>query len=247
MCARDARRTVERRVGVSLRSWCSGRSTSIRQSRKIFRIFFYLITRRSERLQKCLAGGRRPPAAQLSLWLHWGHRTKRIDTHRTRTGHHDGNRRRTTPTQPPTSSRAVTRAVTHATYISSMRAVNSTIHLRNTAPPQGPQPCLQVSAHRTRPAAARLTGDLRTGGRTTHSPVHGCLRPPATGGNRRPGRGRTPPQHTSCAGTSNCRTECTSHSPASSSPAAGVEDIPPHDSCGGISSTPAAFHEDAGP
>ena len=51
-------------------------------------------------------------------------------------------------------------------------------------------------AHRIRPAAARLTGDLRTGGRTTRSPVHGCLPPPSKGGNRGPGRGRTPPQHT---------------------------------------------------
>ena len=91
----------------------------------------------SERLQKRRAGGRRPPAAQLSLWLQWGHRTKRIDMHRTRTGHHDGNRRRTTTTQPQTSSRAVTRAVTHATYISSMRAVNSTMRLRNTRPTAG--------------------------------------------------------------------------------------------------------------
>ena len=98
---------------------------------------FNLITRRSERLQKRRAGGRRPPAAQLSLWLQWGHRTKRIDMHRTRTGHHDGNRRRTTTTQPQTSSRAVTRAVTHATYISSMRAVNSTMRLRNTRPTAG--------------------------------------------------------------------------------------------------------------
>ena len=64
------------------------------------------------------------------------------------------------------------------------------------APPQGPQSCLQVSAHRTRPAAARLTGDLRTGGRTSSSPVHGCLPPPSKGGSRGPGRGRTPPQHT---------------------------------------------------
>ena len=195
---------------------------------KNIRNILNLITRRSERLQKRLAGGRRPPAAQLSLWLHWGHRTKRIDTHRTRTGHHDGNRRRTTPTQPQTSSRAVTRAVTHATYISSMRAVNSTIHLRNTAPP-GPQPCLQVSAQRTRPAAARLTGDLRTGGRTTHSPLHGCLPPPWRGaiGVR---DGVVPrPSTPCCAGTSNCRNECTSHCQASSSPAAAVKYIPAHD------------------
>ena len=73
------------------------------------------------------------------------------------------------------------------------------------APPQGPQSCLQVSAHRTRPAAARLTGDLRTGGRTSSSPVHGCLPPPLQGGQSGSGAGAySAPAHHLAPGTSNC-------------------------------------------
>ena len=65
----------------------------------------------------------------------------------------------------------------------------------------------------------------------TCAPVGGqhpaqCMagRPPPKGGSQCPGRGIIPrPSTPSCAVTSNCRTECTSHSSASSSPAAGVE------------------------
>ena len=72
------------------------------------------------------------------------------------------------------------------------------------------------------------------GGHQSSSPVHGCLPPPPRGAVGVRGGGVPRPSTPSCAGTSNCRTECTSHSSASSSPAGGVEDIPPHDSCGGI-------------
>ena len=44
--------------------------------------------------------------------------------------------------------------------------------------------------------AGRLTGDLRTGGRTTRSPVHGCLPPPSKGGSKGLGRGIASTQHT---------------------------------------------------
>ena len=73
------------------------------------------------------------------------------------------------------------------------------------APTRCPQPFLQASARRQAGRAARLTGDLRTGGRTTRSPLHGCLPPPSKGGSRGPGRGRTPaPAHHLAPGTSNC-------------------------------------------
>ena len=52
------------------------------------------------------------------------------------------------------------------------------------------------SSAATRRLTAQLTGGLRTGGRTTRSPLHGCLPPLQGGGSQGPGWGRTPPQHT---------------------------------------------------
>ena len=67
--------------------------------------------------------------------------------------------------------------------------------LARPAPSPCPQPFLHVRAATTHSGAPRLTGDLRTGGRTTRSPVHGCLPPLSKGCSRGPGRGRAVPQH----------------------------------------------------
>ena len=71
-------------------------------------------------------------------------------------------------------------------------------HASVLAPPQpgARNPSCKLARADKLAGAARLTGDLRTGGRTTRSPLHGCLPPPSKGGSRGLGRGRAPPQHT---------------------------------------------------
>ena len=168
-------------------------------------------------------------------------------THRTAQGHHTGNRRTTTTTQSKTSSRAVARAVTHATQISRTCGCISTIHPRTPCPTPVPATLPANGRTPTTRKAAHLTGDLRTGGRTTRGPLRGRLPPPPRGAVGVRGGVVPRPSTPSCGGTSNCRNECTSHSPASSSPAAGVEKLRAHALWPRNFSTPAAFHEDAGP
>ena len=114
-----------------------------------------------------------------------------------RTGHHYSTRR-TTMTPQHADIEHVARSGEHAR---DGHRQNARLH-RNHAPslaspaPPCPQTFLQVRRAETTHRAARLTGDLRTGGRTTRSPVHGCLPPPSKGGSRGPGRGRAPPHHT---------------------------------------------------
>ena len=73
----------------------------------------------------------------------------------------------------------------------------SELFVRSTsAPHETPQTCLQTRTPSRHFGRGALTGDLRASGRTTSSPVHGCLPPPSKGGSKGPGRGRTPPQHT---------------------------------------------------
>ena len=126
-----------------------------------------------------------------------GDSTKRIDTHRTAldittaTDAHNneaGARRHQ-------ARRSVGRSRTRQTSAPCVGASAPCICARPATPPR-PQSFLHVCARRQHAQQARLTGDLRTGGRTTSNPVHGCLPPPSKGGSRGPGRGRTPPQHT---------------------------------------------------
>ena len=68
----------------------------------------------------------------------------------------------------------------------------------------------------------RFTGDLRTGGRTTRSPVHGCLPPPSKGGSKGLGRGIASTQHTHSAWNRNLRLQGPSCSAAGSCTLASV-------------------------
>ena len=96
------------------------------------------------------------------------------------------------------AQRSLRRARTRRTSAGCTSAPESCICTR-LAPPRCPQPSAWKCARADNTAGRRLTGDLRTSGRTTSSPVHGCLPPPSKGGSRGPGRGRAPPQHTICA------------------------------------------------
>ena len=163
---------------------------------KIFGIFF--ISSRdalsASRSGALASGARQQPCCHCGCT--GGTASSVSDTHCTAQGHHNGNRRTTTTTQPTTSSGAVARAVAHATDISRTCGSIGTIHLRTPHPTPVPATLPAGGRSPRTCGAARLTGDLRTGGRTTSSPLHGCLPPPSKGGSRGPGRGRAPTQHT---------------------------------------------------
>ena len=114
-----------------------------------------------------------------------------------RTGHHNGNRRTTTRREHADIEND-NRSGGHARE---RHQHHARVHRRHASAhalphPRARYPSCTWCAPRQHAQQARLTGDLRTGGRTTSSPVHGCLPPPSKGGSRGPGRGRTPPQHT---------------------------------------------------
>ena len=116
-----------------------------------------------------------------------------------RTGHHNGNRRTTTRREHADiehDNRSGGHARDRHQHHARVHRRHASAHALPPAPPPCPLSFLHMCAPRQHAQQARLTGDLRTGGRTTSSPVHGCLPPPSKGGSRGPGRGRTPPQHT---------------------------------------------------
>ena len=98
--------------------------------RNIFNVF----TQRSERHQKQLAGGRRPPAALLSL----GHSIKRIDMQaRCIASHLDittTNRCITTTRVHAEIMHICTRALSHTSYTCIIRGYIGAMHLRPPAP-----------------------------------------------------------------------------------------------------------------
>ena len=91
-------------------------------------------------------------------------------------------------------------------------------------------PC-KSAARQEHGEQGRLTGDLLAHRREDNTrPIAWPSAPPSKGGRRGTGRAvPRGPSTPSCGGTSNCRNECTSHGPASSSPSAGVEYIPARD------------------
>ena len=105
-------------------------------------------------------------------------------------------------------------------------AGGSELFVRSTsAPNDTPQTCLQ-----TRAPSQHFGEGLRSHWRLARQwedneqPSAWLPAPPLQGGQQGSGAGSYPaPAHHLAPGTSNCRNECTSHSPASSSPAAGVE------------------------
>ena len=151
-----------------------------------------------------------------------------------RTGHHNGNRR-TTTTRQHADIEHVERcrwARTRRTSAECTTAPESCIFARLARTP--------VSANL--PASARQVRRVETtqgqhDSPVTCAPVGGqqaaqCMAaspPPPRGAVGVRGGAVPRPSTPCCAGTSNCRDECTSHCPASSSPAAAVKYIPAHD------------------
>jgi hypothetical protein len=125
-----------------------------------------------------------------------GDSTKRIDTHRTALDITTATDAQRCGGSTQTSSTSIARMSTHATSISSMCGCFRTMHLRAPCPTPV-NATLPASQHAPEHGEQdRLTGDLRTGGRTTRGPLRGRLPPPSKGGSKGPGRGRTPTQHT---------------------------------------------------
>ena len=127
-------------------------------------------------------GGHRAPSASTRIAPHWT--SQRQPTHNNEAG---ARRHR--------ARRSVGRSRTRRTSAAYAGASAPCICAR-PAPPPCPQSFLHTCAPRQHVQMVRFTGDLRTGGRTTRSPVHGCLPPPSKGGSKGLGRGIASTQHT---------------------------------------------------
>ena len=141
-----------------------------------------------------------------------------------RTGHHNGNRR-TTMRRQHADIEHVDRSGGHARaeHQQDVRVLQNHASAHALPHPRDRNLPCKSAARQEHGEQDRLTGDLRTGGRTTRGPLRGRLPPPSKGGSKGPGWGSTPPITPSPAWNQQLPNRCTSHSPASSSPAAGVE------------------------